>query len=78
MNTYINEYINYDKDGVIRMNGLFFIINQHSGFGRGEKAWKKVKKELEKKKYRSVLFIQTIMDMLKYLPDKLPPFKTII
>jgi len=50
MNTYINEYINYDKDGVIRMKGLFFIINQHSGFGRGEKAWKKVKKELEKKK----------------------------
>lgn len=37
------------------MSGLFFIINQQSGFGKGEKVWKKVKKELEVKKvpYRS-------------------------
>lgn len=37
------------------MSGLFFIINQYSGFGKGGKTWKKVKKELEKEKilYRS-------------------------
>lgn len=37
------------------MSGLFFIINQHSGFGKGEKVWRKVKKELGLKKvsYRS-------------------------
>lgn len=37
------------------MSGIFFIINQNSGFGRGGKTWRKVKKELEKQKisYRS-------------------------
>lgn len=32
------------------MNGLFLIINPASGYGRGNQVWKKVKKELEKKK----------------------------
>jgi diacylglycerol kinase (ATP) len=37
------------------LNGLFFIINPTAGHGRAGKVWKKVKKELERKKisYRS-------------------------
>lgn len=60
------------------MNGLYFIINPAAGHGRAINVWKKVKRELERKKSHIDRSIRNTLVMQKFLLDKLQLYKIII